>query len=379
MARVRRHLGKLKLLNPEAPQVESLQAGIKQLKKRATESSQQDREQLERLKRERLEREKAERERLAREQAERERLARLEAERQRLEREKAEREKAKREKAKRERLAREKAKRAWRDALKQRPVFQHCPECPEMVVVWEGSFAMGSPRSESGRRSAEGQVHRVAIRAPFAVGKYEVTFAQWDACVKGGGCNGYRPSDKDRGRGRNPVINVGWHDAKTYVRWLSQKTGKRYRLLSESEWEYAARAGTSASRYWGDDVSEQCSYANGRDESSADFVGWWTGAPCEDGFVFNAPVGTFSANAFGIFDMLGNVWEWVEDCWHENYAGAPVDGSAWTTGGDCEQRVLRGGSRSEKPTRIRSAARSHEAPGLRNGHTGFRVGLTLAP
>ena len=359
VARARGHLGKLKQLNPEAPEVEALQAGIERLEKRAADSKQRDRQQQKSLERERLEQEKAERERLEQEKVERKRLEQ--------------------EKAERKRLAREKAKRAWRDALKKRPNFTECPECPEMVVVWEGSFAMGSPLSEDGRRGSEGQVHRVNIPAPFAVGKYEVTFAQWDACVNGHGCNGYRPSDKERGRDRNPVINVGWQDAKAYVRWLSEKMGKEYRLLSEAEWEYVARAGTRTSRYWGDDVSEQCSYANGRDESSAEFVGWWTGAPCEDGFIFNAPVGTFSANAFGVFDMLGNVWEWVEDCWHENYAGAPVDGSAWTTGGDCERRVLRGGSRSEKPSRIRSAARGHEVRGLRNGHTGFRVALTLAP
>ena len=379
VAKARGFVEKLKGLNPEAPEVEDIQAEIVRVQKEGTESKQRAHAERERLAREKAERERAERERLAREKADRERLAREKAERDRLAREKAERERLARERAERKRLARVAAKRRWREALKRKPNFKDCPGCPEMVVVWEGRFAMGSPPSEAGRRGSEGPVHRVTIPTPFAVGKFEVTFAEWDVCVKAGGCNGYRPSDKDRGRGRNPVINVRWHDAKSYVQWLSQQTGRPYRLLSEAEWEYAARAGTTTSRYWGEDVSEQCSYANGRDESSAEFVGWWTGAECEDGFIFNSPVGRFLANRFGVFDMLGNVWEWVEDCWHDNYAGAPANGNAWTTGGDCERRVLRGGSRSAKPTRIRSAARGHGALGLRNGHTGFRVGLTLTP
>lgn len=257
--------------------------------------------------------------------------------------------------------------------------IQHCNECPEMVVLPPGSFVMGSPLSEEGRRSGEGPTHTVTIPSPFAIGKFEVTFDQWDACVAAGGCNGYEPSDKDRGRGRNAVFNVHWHDAKSYVRWLSQRTKKKYRLLSGAEWEYAARARTRTSRYWGDGTSEQCSYANGRDETSSQFIGWWTGAPCEDGYTFVAPVGTYRANEFGLYDMLGNLWEWTEDCWHGNYAGAPTDGSAWTTGGDCAGRVLRGGSYGSKPDKIRAAIRSKGTLQERKGTIGFRVGLTLFP
>ena len=249
-------------------------------------------------------------------------------------------------------------------ALGSRHKFRDCPDCPEMVVVPSGSFMMGSPSSEEGRDADEGPVHRVTIVRPFAVGVYEVTFGEWDACVSGGGCGGYRPGDKGWGRGRHPVIYVSWDDAKAYVDWLSDKTGEEYRLLSESEWEYVARAGTVTRYWWGDEI--------GRNRANCAVCGSrWDDEQ-------TSPVGSFAPNGFGLHDVHGNVWEWVEDCWHEDYVGAPGDGRAWTVGGDCEGRVLRGGSWGHKPQYLRSALRSWGTAGLRVDYFyGFRVARTL--
>ena len=243
-------------------------------------------------------------------------------------------------------------------------VFRDCPNCPEMVVVPAGSFMMGSPPSEEGRYDNEGPVHRVAFAAPFAVGVFEVTFAEWDACVSAGGCGGYRPDDAGRGRGSRPVGNVSWDDAQSYVGWLSRSTGKDYRLLSESEWEYVARAGTSTRYWWGDDI--------GRGRANCDSCGsQWD-------YESTAPVGSFAANAFGLHDVHGNVWEWTEDCWNESYAGAPEDGRAWE-GGECSRRFLRGGSWSNNPRLLRSAYRLWIDSGNRYNNNGFRVARTLTP
>ena len=222
---------------------------------------------------------------------------------------------------------------------------------------------MGSPPSEEGRGDDEGPVHRVTISEPFAVGVYEVTFEEWDACVSGGGCGGYRP--EGWGRSSRPVINVSWDDAQAYVAWLSGKTGEAYRLLSESEWEYAARAGTTTRYHWGDDVGRN--RANCVDDY------------CGDSWEFTAPVGSFGANGFGLHDILGNVREWVEDCWNGSYAGAPSDGSAWESG-DCDRRVLRGGSwYDDGPWVLRAAGRDWNVTGDRyDGYGGFRVARTLA-
>ena len=211
-------------------------------------------------------------------------------------------------------------------------VFSDCTACPEMVVVPAGSFMMGSPTSDAEGFSDERPRHTVRIGAPFAVGVYEVTFAEWDACVRAGGCGGYSPDDEGWGRGSRPVMNVSWEDARAYVQWLSRETGQRYRLLTEAEWEYVARAGTTTGRYWGQGEAGQCRYANGDDD-----------APCPDGYQFTAPVGSFQPNAFGLYDVLGNVREWTEDCWNRDYSGAPTNGSAWQAG-DCSERMLRGGS-----------------------------------
>ena len=241
--------------------------------------------------------------------------------------------------------------------------FRDCPSCPEMVVVPAGAFSMGSPASEEGRDADEGPVRRVTIAEPFAVGRYEVTFAEWDACAAAGGCGRYRPDDKGWGRGDRPAIYVSWNDAKAYVRWLSKKTGEFYRLLSEAEWEYAARAGTATRYSWGDEVGRN--RANCRGCGSR-----WDGES-------TAPVGSFAANGFGLHDMHGNVWEWVEDCWNRLYRGAPSDGTAWTAG-VCSRRVLRSGSWFKVPKVLRSASRIWLGTSIRNDDYGFRVARTFA-
>ena len=228
--------------------------------------------------------------------------------------------------------------------------FRDCLECPLMVVVPSGSFLMGSPESEVNRHRDEGPVRRVTMARPFAVGVYEVTFDEWDACVSDGwGCGGYRPDDRGWGRGLRPVVFVSWDDAQAYVRWLSRKTGHKYRLLSEAEWEYVARAGTTTRYWWGDDI--------GRNRANC------TGCGSRWDSKQTAPVGSFSANPFGLHDVHGNVWEWVEDCWE----------------GGCSRRVLRGGSWDDFPGTLRSAARNGYTPGLRSYDAGFRVARTLTP
>ena len=246
--------------------------------------------------------------------------------------------------------------------------LRDCDECPELVVVPAGSFMMGSPASEEGRDDDEGPQHRVRIGQPFAVGVYEVTFAEWDACVRAGGCGGYRPGDRGWGRGIRPVINVSWEDAQGYVRWLSRRTGNDYRLLSEAEWEYVARAGTTTPFHFGSTIST----------SEANYDGDYTygnGRTGQDRRKTVA-VGSFPANAFGLHDVHGNVWEWVQDCWNDRYAGAPTDGSAWERG-ECSRRVVRGGSWSSNPSGLRSAYRLWSTTGGRNYSDGFRVARTL--
>ena len=174
------------------------------------------------------------------------------------------------------------------------------------------------------------------------------------------------PNDRGWGRGRRPVMNVSWEDARAYVQWLSRETGQRYRLLTEAEWEYVARAGTTTSRYWGQSEAGQCRYANGEDGFG----------PCPDGYENTAPVGSFQPNAFGLYDVLGNVLEWTEDCWNGDYSGAPTNGSAWQAG-DCSLRVLRGGSWGNYPRSLRSAFRFRNPVGDRNLSFGFRVARTI--
>ena len=250
--------------------------------------------------------------------------------------------------------------------------FRDCPACPEMVVVPPGEFMMGSPESEAGRGGNEGPVHGVRIGHPFAVGVYEVTFAEWDACVSGGGCGGYRPVDAGWGRGNRPVIGMSWEDAKAYVRWLSRKTGEEYRLLSESEWEYVARAGTRTPFHTGETISTGQANYNGKVDSYGNYV---------EGGLFRretVAVGSFEANGYGLHDVHGNVREWVEDCWNDSYRGAPADGSAWESG-DCGLRVLRGGSSFNDPWHLRSANRDWNLSGSRLDSAGFRIARTLTP
>lgn len=249
--------------------------------------------------------------------------------------------------------------------LKAKDVFKDCANCPEMVVVPAGSFEMGSPTSEPGHSAEEGPQHLVTIARPFAVGQFEVTFGEWDACVAEGGCSGYKPSDEGWGRGRRPVINVSWDDAQAYITWLSKKTRNSYRLLSGSEYEYAMRAGTQTVYPWGDTV--------GTNNANCHSCGsQWDAKQ-------TAPVGSFAPNGFGLYDMVGNVREWTEDCYHDTYNGSPTDGSAWLGGGDCYHRVVRGGSFLLAPAFLRSASRYWFTSDYRLRYLGFRVARTLAP
>jgi formylglycine-generating enzyme required for sulfatase activity len=250
-------------------------------------------------------------------------------------------------------------------ALKPRDTFRECAKgCPEMVVVPPGDFVMGSATNEEGRTNSESPQHKVTIAAPFAVSKFEVTFDEWDACATYGDCHP-QILDNGFGRGRKPVINVSWYDAQRYAAWLSKMTGKSYRLLSEAEWEYAARAGTKTSYSWGDEIGK----------SKANCLGCgseWDGKQ-------TAPDGSFAANEFGLHDMHGNVSEWVEDCYHANYDGASTHGSAWTAGGDCTSRILRGGGWNNSPVNLRSASRGRGTTSIQSNSLGFRVARTFTP
>ena len=246
--------------------------------------------------------------------------------------------------------------------------FQDCGTCPRMVKVPPGTFLMGSPPSEEDRSDREGPQHQVMISNPFAVGKFEVTFREWDACVSEGGCS-HRPDDEGWGRGNRPVINVSGKDAQQYVSWLSRKTGEQYRLLSESEWEYVARAGTTGPFHFGSTISTK----------QANFNGNYTYGGGSKGIFREktVSVGSFPANSFGLHDVHGNVWELVEDCWRENHQGAPSDGSAWEKGFFCWRRVLRGGSWYSQPWVLRSAYRYRGDGRGRYNFVGFRVARTL--
>jgi formylglycine-generating enzyme required for sulfatase activity len=246
-------------------------------------------------------------------------------------------------------------------ALKPKDSFRECAkDCPEMIVVPSGQFMMGSPEEEKGRAKNEGPRHKVTIAKPFAVSKFDVTFADWDACTSVGGCP--QVGDSGFGRGNRPVTNVTWDDAQQYVAWLSKMTGQPYRLLTEAEWEYLARAGTTTTFYWGDEIGLGNANCNGCGSA-------WDNRE-------TSPVGSFRPNAFGLYDMTGNEWQWVQDCFHGNYNGAPADGSAWTSG-DCSLRADRGGSWISGPQNLRLAFRGSYPAGSRNYSLGIRVGRTL--
>jgi formylglycine-generating enzyme required for sulfatase activity/uncharacterized caspase-like protein len=284
-------------------------------------------------------------------------------------------------------------------ALKPKDVFRECDKCPEMVVVPAGSFIMGSPASEAYRYESEGPQHPVSISKPFAVGKFHVTIDQFAAFVAETGydtgttCWTYedRKSVERQGRswrnlryvqtGSHPAGCLNWYDANAYVEWLRKKTGKNYQLLTEAQWEYAARAGTTTRYFYGDWEKDFCHYGNGADQTAKSKINGaqdWVIVPCSDGYAYAAPAGSFPANGFGLYDMHGNAWQWLEDCWHENYRGAPSDDSAWVSG-DCGARVIRGGSWGWGPRYLRAAGRDGELPDRRHDAYGLRVGRALKP
>jgi len=250
--------------------------------------------------------------------------------------------------------------------------FRECPRCPEMVVLPAGQFRMGSAPDETGRRQMEGPPVSVRIERPLAVGRFEVTFNEWEACVIDGGCDHW-PDDRGWGRDRRPVVGVSWEDAQRYITWLNRHTRRaakpgeapvpqqpQYRLLTEAEWEYAARAGSQTARPWGADLKPglaQCS-------------------DCGNAQAATVAAGSFAANGWGLHDMLGNAWEWVEDCRNDSLTGQPADGRARVEG-DCAQRGVRGGGWSTGAKGVRTATRSFYPVSRRDATVGFRVALSL--
>jgi len=277
-------------------------------------------------------------------------------------------------------------------------IFRDCDVCPDMVALPSGSFLMGSPENERGRYGQEGPQHPVSVPS-FALGRYEVTRGEFTHFVtETGHATGpcaywisgfgnvrqdydldlHNPSHGHQQTARHPVTCVSFDDAKAYVDWLAKKTGRAYRLPSEAEWEYAARAGTTSRYFWGDEVGLACDHANGHDVVSQRTNGFNSAPlPCDDGYGMTAPVGSFGANAFSLFDMAGNLWEWVDDHYRKTYEGAPADGSPWLSPTGAA-RVLRGGSWEDEPRALRSAHRIWSRPGSRLNSNGFRVALTLA-
>lgn len=278
--------------------------------------------------------------------------------------------------------------------------FRDCSDCPEMVSIAGGSFTMGVSASEEEREEVPSDLkglslpqHRVTVSG-FGLAKYLVTRGEFAAFVRDTGYQtsdtcyvlhkdgeewnaGERPGFSWRNPNfpqtdRHPVVCVSWGDAKAYAAWLSKKTGHTYRLPSEAEWEYAARGGTSTARPWGDDHAQVCASANVGDEALASVLNKPARSPCSDGHAFTAPVGEFASNAFGLHDMQGNVWQWVEDCWNKSYQGAPSDGSAWGTG-QCNERVERGASWYSFPWMVRAGSRYGLDHAIRKVYLGFRV------
>jgi len=253
-------------------------------------------------------------------------------------------------------------------------VFSDCAGCPEMVALPAGSYQRGEPASLRPSNSNEVPEHRVSI-SRLAVGRYEVTFDEFDRCRNAGVCT-HNPDDHGMGRGNRPVVDVNWADAQQYIGWIRQETGEDYRLLSESEWEYAAR-GNQAYEFPGED-QWSCTRGNIAD------VAWsaaYNTSPrftvgCNDHFIQTAPVGTFRMNGFGLFDMAGNVWEWTQDCYNQNYNRVPTDGSAWLTG-QCVSRIIRGGSWSDDISYARSAKRIADFSTYRSSNIGFRIARSL--
>jgi formylglycine-generating enzyme required for sulfatase activity len=281
-------------------------------------------------------------------------------------------------------------------ALQSPPSFKDCEDCPEMVALPAGEFMMGSPKDEPGREPTEGLPRRVVIKKPMAIGKFEVTVNQFSAFVKESGImadnrchpvvghqhNGdfiWGPPDASfRLPGfavteAHPVVCISWYDAQAYVTWLGRRTGKAYRLPTEAEWEYAARAGTQAMYSFGNDKTALCAYGRFADVRSR----FSSRDGCRRDVVGPIPVGQLKPNAWGLFDMHGNAWEWVEDCWTSDATEIPADGSALSRPWDCYLRVTRGGSWAHGLARLRSAARVGRTPEAQQNHVGFRVALSL--
>jgi formylglycine-generating enzyme required for sulfatase activity len=260
-------------------------------------------------------------------------------------------------------------------ALRPSDHFKECEHCPEMVVVPAGQFIMGATENDAASTPDERPQHTVNFTQAFGVGRFAVTLSEWDACVAAKGC-GYRPSDQGWGRGTQPVIDILWDDAKEYVAWLSRTTGRTYRLLSESEREYVARAGTTTAYWWGDafePAQANCDSGNPLlfSASTGDLQQPISGTR-------TVPVQSFAPNPWGLYQVHGNVYDWVEDCWHENYDGAPSDGSAWISG-NCHGHVLRGGAFSRNMQTARSAARLWSGSSNRIIYMSLRVARTLGP
>jgi formylglycine-generating enzyme len=276
--------------------------------------------------------------------------------------------------------------------------FRDCPDCPVMVWLPAGRFMMGTELAEAMREGVpenfakwERPRHAVTVQAVFAIGKFHVTRAEYGrfAAATGradnAGCNTRTGSiyEADRSKSwrdpgfpqseNDPVVCISWDDAKAYAAWLSQTTGKSYRLPTEAEWEYAARGGTTTARWWGDDAGAMCSNANGPDLTAKEKFSELTVASCKDGYVFTSPVGSFLPNPFGLYDMLGNAWQRTEDCWNESYASAPNDSAIALAAGRCGIRVVRGGAWYGDPKEVRAGARDSFSLEQRFDHTGFRV------
>jgi formylglycine-generating enzyme required for sulfatase activity len=277
-----------------------------------------------------------------------------------------------------------------------------CPECPEMIRVPAGTFLMGTPGADLANPATRAESQALVVRIPraFAIGRREVTRAEYRAFIADtqhevrGACRTWNeqlgrfaddrartwenPGRPREARDDHPAACVSWDDARAYAQWLARRTGKPYRLPSEAEWEYAARAGSTTLRPWGDAAADGCGLANAYDLAARDMYGLgWEAARCRDGYPDVAPTASLRANAFGLHDMLGNVWEWVEDCATDSYVGRPRDARAWTWIGGCTRRIQRGGSWITPPDRVRSAFRADADARDRADYVGFRVALDL--
>lgn len=242
------------------------------------------------------------------------------------------------------------------------------PRSMNMVTIRAGELLIGSPDSEPKRQRFEGPQVLVKIPYRFEIGKFEVTYNDWNKCLRGGGCRGYRPDDKGWGKGRRPVINISYNDAQSYIRWLNRKTGLRYRLPTEAEWEYVAKAGQLQPLSTGAAIhSGQANF-----DGKAPYGTVQTGPYHRK----TMPVGQYASNAFGVFDIHGNVYEWVQDCWNENHVGRPEKGVA-RTDGDCNYRVMKGGSWVTHGYQTRAAARIRYVKDYRYDDYGFRLARTL--